>query len=128
MSEKKESSSRRPYPYRSRGPRPASPTVQILLEAALDVLGALCVLALLQGLGLTGLTISQAWLICLGVAGLDLILRTSLRKMALWVLALPVRGVQALAQARRRPSTTPTVSSTSNGPETELAPVPEFTG
>ena len=110
--------------YRYRRPprdrRPPSPTVQLLLDAALDVLGVLCLLAL--GHGLVGLAVEPAWMVCLGVAGLDLILRTSLRAALVWVAGLPIRGIKAVrAGQRRRTGPVPEIRS-------EPGPVPECNG
>ena len=110
--------------YRQRRPprerRPPSPTVQLLLDAALDVLGVLCLLAL--GHGLVGWAVEPAWMVCLGVAGLDLILRTSLRAALVWVVCQPIRGLKALAAGRRR--------RPGGGPEVAQVPepVPESSG
>lgn len=105
-------------PFRER--RVPGPTVRLLLDAALDVLGVLCLLAL--GHGLVGLAVEPAWMVCLGVAGLDLILRTSLRAALVWVARLPIRGIRALGAGRRR---RPGV-----GPEVDQmpGPVPETGG
>lgn len=105
-------------PFRER--RPPSPTVQLLLDAALDVLGVLCLLAL--GHGLVGLAVEPAWMVCLGVAGLDLILRTSLRAALVWVVSLPIRGLKAVRAGRHR-RTGPVLEVRS-----EPGPVPEYNG
>jgi hypothetical protein len=119
----------KPFPpgearYRYRRPprerRPPSPTVQLLLDAALDVLGVLCLLAL--GHGLVGLAVEPAWMVCLGVAGLDLLLRTSLRAALVWVVSLPIRGLKAVrAGRRRRPGGGPEIAQVPG-------PVPESSG
>lgn len=119
----------KPFPpgearYRYRRPprerRPPSPTVQLLLDAALDVLGVLCLLAL--GHGLVGLAVEPAWMVCLGVAGLDLILRTSLRAALVWVVSLPIRGIKAVRAGQHR--RTEPVSEVRSEP----GPVPECNG
>ncbi len=70
---------RRGSPRRWGYRRPNSAAAQLLIDAALDVLGAICLLALARGL--CGLAVEAAWMGCLGVAGVDLILRTTVRAL-----------------------------------------------
>lgn len=63
--------------FRRRSPGPAA---QVLLEAALDVIGAICILALVSGFFPISLLESAPGII-LGVAGVDVVFRTSIRRM-----------------------------------------------
>lgn len=71
----------RPF-HRSR--RPPSPTAQILVDAALDAAGLLCLAGFARAVGWP-LPLPAEALVLL-VAGVDLVLHTSLRRLALGLL------------------------------------------
>ncbi len=116
-------------PRSRRSSRSASPTTEVLVGAALDLSGAMIVMAGVVALG-GDVSYRVGLLICLAIAGLDLIFRTSIRQALIWTLKGLGQGLNRLFSRllRRRSSTPPPAPSASSGqpPDTTGEPLPEL--
>ncbi len=105
-----------------------TPAAQVLVDTALDTIGALIAMAGFTALG-GSLSYRVGLLICLALAGLDLIFRTSIRQALLWTGKGLYQGCRRSLSRTARPRPAEALAGQETAappPDSAAEPLPEL--